>query len=122
MKVQCKVSKSFIVEAEGTTAAELFENLAKMVETYSIEACGLCGGEEIVPVSRTVAGDIHYEMRCRKCNARLTISKKKTGELYPRRKYHEKQGIVKAGKAKAGDYIKNNGWELFKKEVDDNEE
>lgn len=122
MKVQCKASKRFVVEAEGSTFAEVFENLAKLVETYSEEKCGKCGKDNIVPIVRKVDDDTHYEMKCRDCNARLTISKKKTGELYPRRKYHPKQGVVRAGKVKEGDYIPNKGWEQWTNERNDDTE
>lgn len=119
MKVSFRASELFTVEAEGSTHAELFENLATLSETYSVQKCGCCGGSDIIPIKRKVDDDVHYEMKCNKCNARLTISKKKTGELYPRRRYHPKQGVVKAGKAKEGDYVPNNGWEKWSNERND---
>jgi hypothetical protein len=125
MKVQFKAAKQFIIEAEGSTHVELFGNLAGLAEVFSIDSCGACKSENIVPIRRIVEDNQHLEMRCRNCNARLTLAQNKKGStLYPRRKYSEKQSEVVAGKAKVGDWIPNGGWQVYMGEArnDDSEE
>jgi hypothetical protein len=123
MKVQMKLSDLFTIEAEGTTQTELFANLAKLAEPFSVSQCGACKGRDIMPVFRIVEDNAHYEMKCQKCGARLTLAKHKKGDtLFPRRKYSEKQSEVKAGKAKAGDFVPNGGWQKWSNERNDESE
>lgn len=123
MQVQFKASELFTVVAEGNTHTELFSNLAGLTEIFSITSCGKCGSLDIIPVKRIVDDVSHYEMRCRKCNARLTLAQsKKGGGLYPRRRYHEKQFEVQSGRAKEGDFIPNNGWQIWSGERNDESE
>lgn len=123
MKVSFKASRLFIVEAEGNTHTELFGNLAGLAELFSVNECGACNSDEIIPIKRVVDDTPHYEIKCKSCNARLTLAQnKKGGTLYPRRRYNEKQSEVKAGKAVAGEWIPNGGWEVWTNERNDENE
>ena len=123
MKVVFKASDLFTVEAEGTTHTEVFTNLAGLAEVFSIGSCGACKSKDIVPIRRVVDDTPHYEVKCKGCGARLTMAQnKKGGTLYPRRRYNEKQSEVKAGKAVAGEWIPNGGWEQWTNERNDEAE
>lgn len=124
MKVEFRASKLFKVEAEGNTPVELFTNLASLAEIFSVSQCGACKSENITPAKRIVDDTPFYEMKCRDCGCRLALAQnKKGGSLYQRKRYNEKQSEVKAGKARAGDWIPNGGWEKWSNERnDDNEE
>lgn len=122
MQVEMQASKLFKITAEGNTHTEVFANLASLAEPFSVSACGACDSPDIVPIMRVVDDNTHYEYKCRNCNARLTLSKNKKGDtLFPRKKYNEKQSEVKAGKAKAGEWIPNNGWEKYMSEARNDE-
>lgn len=123
MKVELRASELFTVTAEGNTHTEVFGNLAGLAEVFGVSQCGLCKSKDIVPVKRVVDDVAHYEMLCRKCRGRLTMAQnKKGGSLYPRRKYHKDQSEVKAGRAKADEYIPNGGWEKWQGEARNDEE
>ena len=119
MKVEFQVSKLATVTGEGDSHKAVFAQIAGLAEVFSIGKCGKCTGDAIVPVVRQQDKFTYYEFAClnTSCRARLSLGQSKdNGELYPRRKYHDKHPLVVAKKVSEGDYIPCNGWEVYVKE------
>lgn len=119
MQVHMKTSPLFTVVGEGSTQKDAFKNLADNIEPFRIGACGMpnCGSKNIFPRVRVQSKFTYYEMTCADCWAKLSYGQStENGALYPRRKYHEKHPLVKAGKAKVDDRMPNGGWEKWVKE------
>jgi hypothetical protein len=114
MKVSFRASKKFTVEADAEDHKAVFAQLAALSEVFSVNACGNCKSEDIVPVvrnSKDKKGKVfkYYELRCRKCNARFAFGQhNEGGTLFPQRKDPETQ-----------EYKPNDGWVVFKKEEDE---
>lgn len=121
MRVKLKVSPTVIVEAEGKTQAEVFEQLAGLQETFSVDQCDKCKGKEgrgLRFVTREVDGNKFFELHCQdwKCRAKLSFGQSKEGgALYPRRKETKKQTVM-GGRLEAGAYLPDNGWIRWNKE------
>lgn len=120
MKVNVKISNNVIIEAEGKTQAEIFEQIASMSETFSTldENCGKCGGNKKKVVARTDDEDNnYYELVCLNCWAKLAFgqNKKPEGQLYPRRIENKKKSAMK-GELEPGQKLPNNGWLKWNKE------
>lgn len=116
MRVSFRASKLCTVTGEGATQKEAFEDLAANMEPFTINCCGVCKNDNIIPVVRKVGKFTYYEMRCKdyKCKARLSYGQStENGALYPRKKYHENHPSVKSGKAEVGTWIPNEGWEQY---------
>jgi hypothetical protein len=90
MKVQRKVSQTTILEVEGQTVAEVFENLARLEEIFSgHETCGLCKGTGVqYQVRQDKDGNKYYQAVCRACGAefRFGVKKSPPGALFPQLK------------------------------------
>lgn len=79
-----------IIQVEGETQKDLFEQMAAAYEVFNETTCGLCGSTNIRPVHR-VADKYHfYEYACQEpgCWARLTFGQPSdnSGGLFPVRK------------------------------------
>lgn len=119
MKVQAKISPQIIIEIEGSTQKDVFDQLATSSEVFGEKCCGMCKGTDISFGKRIVGTDEYYELVCKtaKCGAKLSMgqSKKNKGELFPIRK------IIKEGpergrpNRKLGEYDNvNAGWTKYK--------
>lgn len=116
MQAHYKASELFTVVGQGATQKECFKDLADGVEPFRVSECGVCKGKNIFPRVRTVGKFTYYEMACsnNKCWAKLSYGQStENGALYPRKKYHENHPKVKSGEVEVGDYIPNNGWEVY---------
>jgi hypothetical protein len=113
MKVQIKISPNVIIEAEGTTHVDVFEQIEGLQEVFSAyDKCGKCDGKKLRFVKRVQGKHTYYELHCQSCYARLSFGQNdepKKGSLYPRRKETEKQTVMD-GKLEAGAYLPDNGW------------
>jgi hypothetical protein len=102
MKVQRKVSPTTILEAEGQTVAEVFEQLARLEEVFhGHEICGLCKKPGAAyRVRQDKDGNKYHEAVCLACGAEFRFGVRKTpaGVLFPQRK--DAEGNVKP----------NDGW------------
>lgn len=79
-------SKQLQVEIEGTTK-DVFKQLAEFQEVFDERQCGVCQSEDIHFLVRTVEGNDFYELKCRKCGAKLAFGQNKIGGgLFPKRK------------------------------------
>lgn len=123
MKVQYKTSPRITIEIEGDNVKDIHKALVAGIESFGVEACGVCGGD-VKPIAREVDGNTHYEWGCRNrdCRARLSMGQPKAGGLHPRIKYHKSHPDVKAGKAEVGDYLPDNGWEIYRGNRNDSAE
>jgi hypothetical protein len=114
-KVRWTVGKRIQVEAEGHTAAELFDQLATLVEVFGAESqCAFCKNEDLRPVVRTAPDkNKHYELHCtnKDCRARFVFGQHKEpkGSLFPQRK---------VGKGDKANWKPNRGWEKYVPEGD----
>jgi hypothetical protein len=128
MKAQIKVRPNLIVEAEGETEADLFENISSAQEVFEHEKCGLCGQSDLRFVVRTDSDENkYYELHCKdiKCRAKLPFgqAKKPKGKLYPKRKFdslgpsEQQQRMSEKAYADAHyGYLDHNGWYKYTKE------
>lgn len=99
MQVQFKVSPRIIVTLEADKQSDMFEELSKVSEVFGQTNCGACQSEDIVYVTREVDENKYFELRCKKCGARLAFGQnKKGGGLFPRRK------------DKDNNWLENKGW------------
>tara|TARA_R110002020_G_scaffold176557_1_gene368863 strand:+ start:43 stop:378 length:336 start_codon:yes stop_codon:yes gene_type:complete len=100
MKIKYTNSNSRIVaEMEGETQIDLFEQISSFQEIFDETCCGKCESERLRFVSRNVADNLYYEVRCLDCGSRLSFGKTKTGgRLFPKRKDKE------------GNWLQNRGW------------
>jgi len=102
MKVQRKVSPTTILEAEGQTVAEVFENLARLEEVFhGHETCGLCQKTAIAyTVRQDKDGNKYYQASCLACGAEFRFGQRRQpeGALFPQMK------------DKDGNWKPNDGW------------
>lgn len=107
MKVQVKVSPTTIVEAEGQTLQDVFEQLSRLEEVFNLSACGLCKGTSLRHQVRVNEGYTFFELVCQNsdCRARFSFGQPKNvkGGLFPQRK------------EKDGSYKPNGGWVKYEK-------
>jgi len=117
MKVSHKSSNGRIeIFAEGETQKDVFRQLSALQEVFEEQKCGVCQGEDLRFVVRTVEDNDFYELHCqtthfdinpphtaRQCRAKLAFGqhKGKEGTLFPKRKDAE------------GKYLPNNGWSVW---------
>ena len=107
----------FVVSQEGDNIKEAITGLVESgaMEILSNNKCGVCGGEDVLPLMREVldpedkkgkATFKYFEMRCQSkgCWARLALGQKKTdNQLFPKKKDDN------------GNYLPNGGWEKYVK-------
>ncbi len=91
MKVQVKVSPKVLVEADGETQTDVFQQLAALQEVFGrFDKCGKCGGTDLRFIVREDKDENKYhEIHCQnpECRARLAFGQnKKGGGLFPKRK------------------------------------
>lgn len=102
IRVTHKIGK-IEVTVEGKTIEEAFEELSHAGEAFGSTTCGACGLDDTAFITRKNGKYTFHEIKCRECNATLTISKQTdTGVLYPRRKDKE------------GNRLENGGWVQWK--------
>ena len=108
MKFEMKVSPKIIITLEGSTEAELFEQISSVQEVFGQSMCQRCQSDNFRFITRVVEDNKYYEMHCQNpgCRARLSFGQnKKGGTLYPKLKDTE------------GNYKNNSGWGKFNKET-----
>jgi hypothetical protein len=116
MKAVVRLTKCNI-EVQGDTQKALFEEMARACEVFGESSCGLCGSENIRPVTRTVPDPkkkknfIYYEYVCEDCRARLALGQNNEGgTLFPKRKLNE-NGEPDLENGRPG---KHRGWHRWK--------
>ena len=92
-------SGRIMVELDGETQADLFEQLAHFQEVFDESQCGKCQSEDLRFQVRNVDDNLYYELKCADCGSRLAFGvMKKGGRLFPRRKDRD------------GNWLPNRGW------------
>ena len=87
-----------MVELEGETQADLFEQLAHFQEVFDESQCGKCQSEDLRFQVRNVDDNLYYELKCADCGARLAFGvMKKGGRLFPRRKDRDSNWLPNRG-------------------------
>jgi hypothetical protein len=90
VKVQVTVNARTIVEVEGETVKDVFDELAGAEEVFAIDQCGLCGTAGVRHVVRHVDKYSYYEAHCTnaECRARFAFGQSRDvpGGLFPQRK------------------------------------
>ena len=75
------------VQIDENSVKESFKKLAEFQEIFDEPCCQLCKNENLQFVVRTVDGNDFYELRCKKCFAKLAYGQHKIGNsLFPKRK------------------------------------
>lgn len=121
MKVELNVGK-LTLTAEGATPKEIFRDLAQLQFVFEDSTCGKCGSSDLQYIVRTAEGNDFYELRCKKCWAKLTFgTSKEEKELYPKRLEVEKEGKNKGKAIRDADGKTiprgTHGWTRFNKET-----
>ena len=96
------------IEVEAKEQPDAFEQLSSFQEVFEESTCGVCGGEALRFVVRTVDDNKFFELHCKdsKCRARLAFGQhKKGGTLFPRRKDDN------------GKWLDKNGWSRWTPEI-----
>jgi len=95
MKVQYRIGPKVLIEADGATVKEVFDQLGALADVFAAaDKCGCCGAGEIVPHVREPQGFTYYELLCLSCGARLPLGQtKEGGQLFPKRR--DEQGHAK---------------------------
>lgn len=123
MKIRFKPRRNVEIEIDGTSAKELFVQLAAASETFGVKACGHCQSEDLTFTARVVDGNTFPEMKCKDCGSKLAMGQSKDGgSIYPRVRYHKQHPDVKAKKAKEGDPLPEAGWFKFTAERNDRDD
>ena len=87
------------VSIETDSVKETFKKLAEFQEVFDEHCCGLCQNEDLQFIVRTVDGNDYYELKCKKCFAKLAFGQHKSGgSLFPKRKNAD------------GTYSESKGW------------
>ena len=103
MKATFQVNPKLSLELEGKDQKDLFKELAKSQEIFSLDTCGLCGCKNIRYVVRNVEDNDFYELVCQdvKCRAKLAFGQHKKGNtMFPKLK--DEKG-----------YLPNRGWTKY---------
>ncbi|MBT4651043.1 hypothetical protein HOC13_00810 [Candidatus Woesearchaeota archaeon] len=75
------------VNIESDSVKDSFKKLAEFQEVFDESACGMCNNDDLQFIVRTVDNNDYYELRCKKCGAKLAYGQHKTGgSLFPKRK------------------------------------
>jgi hypothetical protein len=100
VKITRKLNSTTVVEAEGTTLVEVFEQLSQLEEIFRPTPCGLCKGSQHSFRTREVSGNKFHEVVCLDCGAAFAFGCRKGagGLLFPQRKDSD------------GNYKPNGGW------------
>ena len=89
MKVQRKITSTTIVEVEGDTLTEVFEQLAALEEIFGgPNACGRCKKTDLRHQVRTVDKNKFYELVCLSCRStfRFGVRREPVGAMFPQLK------------------------------------
>ena len=87
MKVDVKITPTMNITFEGASQADVWQQLANLQEVFGETKCGKCNGPNLRFVVRDVEENKYFELRCKKCGARLSFGQHKTGgSLFPKRK------------------------------------
>lgn len=89
---------------------EVFKKLAEIQDTFEDDKCGKCGSDNLKYSVRTVEDNEFYELRCKKCKAKLSFgtSKAEPNKLYPKRFLTDNKG--KAIKGEDGKSVIKGNW------------
>jgi len=71
-----------VIEGQGETQKELFENLADTAAIFTVTRCGMCQSQAIAPEHRITGegGKFHYySWRCVDCGGELHLGQKMDG-------------------------------------------
>ncbi len=80
-------NKRLNVEIATDSVKDTFKKLAEFQEVFDESCCGLCQNQDLQFVVRTVDGNDYYELKCKKCFAKLAYGQHKAGgSLFPKRK------------------------------------
>lgn len=111
MKIQRKISANTVIEAEGQTMVELFEQLSQLEEIFRPGPCGLCEGTHTGFRTREVGGVKFHEAVCLGCKAAFAFGQRKGagGQLFPQRKDGDGKWKPNGGWAK---WVPANGEEV----------
>lgn len=104
-KVQIKISPTTIIEADGNSQVEVWDNLASLSEVFGEAKCGLCSGP-VIFTTRQARDYTFREVKCtdQKCGAALNLFARDDGGLW----------IVRTNKDKTPKG--KNGWTIYRKE------
>ena len=126
MKAHIKLPKGTF-EISGETQKDLFLAWTQTIEVFGEKCCGLCGCEDISPVTRIVKKRkvyTYFEWHCQNpnCKARLSISQNlEGGSLYPVRRL-EPNGKPATIESTEGKWGNHNGWTKYKGDVAEEKE
>jgi hypothetical protein len=100
MKINYQTKNRLNVEINVDSAKDAFKQLAEFQEVFDEASCGMCNNDDLQFIVRTVEGNDYYELKCKKCFAKLAYGQHKSGgSLFPKRKLP------------SGEYDKENqGW------------
>jgi hypothetical protein len=122
VKAQLRLKRMW-VEIEGASQVELFGQAARVFEVFGEERCGLCGGEDIVPVVRKVLWKKkecdYHEWHCQNgdCRARLSLSANMDKQgLFPNRRLLASGEPATGDKRGEGRFGPHNGWTKWRGE------
>lgn len=108
MKAEYKVG-NLVVVAEGETPEAVFRELAQLQGVFEDSTCRKCDSSDLQYVVRKVEDDEFFELRCKKCGAKLTFGISKADKsLYPKRYVTDSKG--KAVKDEEGKSIVRGKW------------
>tara|TARA_R110002167_G_scaffold79900_2_gene220032 strand:- start:11161 stop:11487 length:327 start_codon:yes stop_codon:yes gene_type:complete len=97
------------VELEGDTQKALFKQLAEFQEVFANTQCKKCLSESTRFVVRENNGNEYHELRCTKCQARLSFgANRQGGSLFPKRKDEN-------------EWLPDSGWVKYNKDTGKNE-
>jgi hypothetical protein len=104
VKVTRKISGTTIVEAEGQTIMEVFEQLSRLEAVFAgHETCGLCGKSGVrFETQEDKEGHKYHKAVCLACGAEFRFGTRKTppGVLFPQLKDSEGRDKKNGGWAK----------------------
>lgn len=109
MILEMKVSPKTIVKVEGDNVKAVFAAIAEAQEIFGHDKCGKCGSPNIVFSHRSNGDNSFYSMKCLDCHAGLDFLQNRASG-----------GLFAKLKDKAGNWIDNGGWYVFKKNEEEN--
>lgn len=114
LKALWEVKKGLSFEVEGKEQKDVFEQLASIEDVFGEKFCGLCHKDNLQFVVRNVEDNNFYEIKCKDCGGKLSLSQnKKGGTLYPNRKL--KNGLPAKVDDEGPFEFKTRGWHVYDK-------
>lgn len=105
-------NRRLAVKIEARTQKDAFEAIATAQEVFEAAiVCGCCRCDAIRFQVRAVDNIKHYELACKRCDARFEFGQHKTGDtLFPKRRDEQ------------GNPLPNGGWKVWKQNSTTKEE